>query len=484
MTENVWIVVTFALLIAGAMFLPLLPARKAHQVSSPLALCIWLVAMAAGISALSGPSTPAYVGGLDRVGSLFWMVNATIGAISALVSAIYLKNSTHSLLRDGVRWYHLGFYLFWATLLAIPAVTNLGTSWLLIEASTGTSALLVAYSGTRRSLEAGWKYLILTTMGLTVAFAGIVLLDAGEASHVAGIASLDWATIHQLARHIPHGALEVADILIFSGMAAKVGWAPVHHWLPDAHSESPAPVSAMLSASLLPSVLLVIWRLQVVLGSNLSTLQHWLFLGFGLASLAVSVPFLWRPLPVKRLLAYSSLEHMGIIALGIGFATPLALMGVLLHFVGHAFAKALGFYATLPATALQPRATTHPLSGMARLSPSVATGIGVSLASLAGIPPSPLFISELLIIAGGIEAHQIVIVIIFILLLALGFIGLMYQMLDALLAPTRGDPRGGKRGRKIWTLDTLLTGALIATFGIAAFTGVYHFFLPVLRSMV
>src|SRR5205823_4815772 len=129
--------------------------------------------------------------------------------------------------------------------------------------------------------------------------------------------------------------------LLLAGLAAKIGWAPVHNWLPDAHSEAPAPVSALLSAALLPAVLLVAWRssqaLSPVVGA--STARS-VLVGFGLLSLAVAVPFLWQPMPWKRLLAYSSLEHMGVIALGIGFGTPLALAGVAIHIAAHAPAKA------------------------------------------------------------------------------------------------------------------------------------------------
>ena len=141
----------------------------------------------------------------------------------------------------------------------------------------------------------------------------------------------------------------------------------MHNWLPDAHSEAPAPVSALLSAALLPAVLLVAWRVQQALaaGVGAATARH-VFIFFGLASLAVAVPFLWRPLAWKRLLAYSSLEHMGVIALGIGFGHPLALAGAIVHVAGHALAKSLGFYAALPLLGVQPSTASHAARGVAR----------------------------------------------------------------------------------------------------------------------
>jgi hydrogenase-4 component F len=158
-------------------------------------------------------------------------------------------------------------------------------------------------------------------------------------------------------------------------------------------------------------------------------------LGFGLLSLAVAVPFLWQRLPWKRLLAYSSLEHMGVIAIGIGFGTPLALAGVAVHIAGHALAKALGFYAAVPLLGHEPSAGTHAAAGVAHTQPALATIMGVSIGALAGLPPSPLFASEVLIVAGGFAAGRPWTAAISALLLALGFLGLAH----ALIETTAGD---------------------------------------------
>ncbi len=273
-----------------------------------------------------------------------------------------------------------------------------------IEATTAASALLVGFSGKARALEAGWKYLILTSLGLGVALLGIVVLAAGIPG--GGIGALSW---HALTTYSSgsKGAL-VAYVLLLAGLAAKIGWAPVHNWLPDAHSEAPPPVSALLSAALLPAVLLVAWRSEHSLAHvvGMRPAQDVLIF-FGLVSLAVAVPFLWRSLPWKRLLAYSSLEHMGVIALGIGFGTPLALAGVAVHIVAHAVAKAVGFYAATPLIEHQSRAAEHAVTGIARTHPVLGGVMGISLGALAGLPPSPLFVSELLIVAGGFQARAL-----------------------------------------------------------------------------
>ena len=234
-------------------------------------------------------------------------------------------------------------------------------AWLLVEATTAASALLVGFSGKPRALEAGWKYLILTSLGLGVALLGIVLLAAGIPG--GGLGALSWRALAHATRPAASTAL-VAYLLLLAGLAAKIGWAPVHNWLPDAHSEAPPPVSALLSAALLPAVLLVAWRseqaLAPVVGARHGAGRCSIGFGLALARRRRAVPL--AAAAWKRLLAYSSLEHMGVIALGIGFGTPLALAGVAVHIVGHAIAKALGFYAATPLLGHEPRAAGHAVT--------------------------------------------------------------------------------------------------------------------------
>jgi hydrogenase-4 component F len=327
--------------------------------------------------------------------------------------------------------------------------------------------LLVAFSGRRSALEAGWKYLVLTTLGLTIALLGIIALYAALGDGTGSLHTLDWATIRQGAHAIDQRSAIIAAILIFAGLATKIGWAPVHNWLPDAHSEAPPPISALLSAALLPTVMLIAWRVQLALApSSSGTTITSLLLAFGLVSLAVAVPFLWRPLPLKRLLAYSSLEHMGVLALGIGFAQPLAIAGVLLHLGGHALAKSLGFYATIPLLGSDPTLARRPAVALASVSPAAAGAVGVSLGALSGLPPSPLFFSELLILAGGFAGHHIAVAAIAAVLLALGFLGLAHAAIEALAAQrpsSQHRPRNDER--RTIALTVAVAVALLALAG-------------------
>jgi hydrogenase-4 component F len=430
------------------------------SVSALVALAASVLGMLNGGHGLQGSW---YV--LDPAGASFLAVTAVVGWCSAIVSPVYLAGAGRSFFtaRRARSWYYTGFHLFWAALLALALAKNLGVAWLLVEATTGASALLVAYSGASSALEAGWKYLVLTTFGLAIALLGILILFVGLAPHGGTLATLDWQSIARHSTGLSHRTAVFALILILVGLAAKIGWAPVHNWLPDAHSEAPPPVSALLSAALLPTVMLVAWRVVLTLGPAVPHhLARRLMLAFGLASLALAVPFLWRAMPWKRLLAYSSLEHMGILALGIGFATPLATVGVLIHLAGHALAKSLGFYTAMPLARHDPSSAHRQPRGLARLSSPVAAAVGVSLGTLSGLPPSPLFFSELLILMGGIAAHQVAIVSIAAVLVSLGFLGLAHALIEALAGEGHGRPwRAGRTVRLAGRLTVAATLGLL-----------------------
>lgn len=455
-------------LTAGA--LALAPRRVSAAIALAGAFVTAGAALALAAVALHAPGKPFTSDWLvvDAAAGLLVGVVGVVGLGSVIVSPAYLDSARDAVVPDGRRakTYFAVLFSFWTILLAVPLVSNLGGAWLLVEATTAASALLVGFSGKPLALEAAWKYLILTSLGLGVALLGIVLLAAGVPG--GGLGALSW---HELGGY--GGGRDtalVAYLLLLAGLAAKIGWAPVHNWLPDAHSEAPPPVSGLLSAGLLPAVLLVAWRSEQALAPvvGVRTAQS-VLIAFGLVSLAVAVPFLWRSLAWKRLLAYSSLEHMGVIALGIGFGTPLALAGVAVHIAGHAVAKALGFYAATPLLAHEPRAAAHAVTGVGRTQPVLGATMGISLGALAGLPPSPLLVSEVLIAAGGFQAGRSWAAAAAVLLLSLGFLGLAHALLETTAGKSRRRDRRrapGLRGVAVLTAAAVVLLALLVGAGI------------------
>lgn len=468
MTEAIGIAV-LALPLGTAAAVALMPtARGADRLN--LAACAVTATLGASLAVMGLIAAPAeaargswYV--LDAAGGVFLALVSVIGLASAVVSPFYLRHAGRSWVsaRRSHVLYYAAFNVFWAALLALPLVDNLALAWLLIEATTAASALLVAFSGKRSALEAGWKYVVLTTLGLAIALLGIVVLFVAVGDGAPGLSRLDWSVLARGAGDLPPQTTLAAFVLIMVGLASKIGWAPVHNWLPDAHSEAPPPVSAMLSAALLPTVLLIAWRTKLALEPALGagTVQE-LFIGFGLVSLLIAVPFLWRPLPWKRLLAYSSLEHMGILALGVGFGTPLAIAGVVIHVAGHGIAKALGFYAAIPLLRQDPASATAASRGIARTSASTAIAMAVSLVSLAGLPPSPLFVSEVMVLLGGMDAGLIAVSSIAAVLLALGFLGLAHALIEGLIGEGQGSRPSPRSARTVALLAGAAAVALLA----------------------
>lgn len=466
MTDRALILAVLAVPLLSAAAVGLLPSGRAADRFN-LATSVLTAALASTLAAIALFAAPGEAAAgswylVDAASGVFLALVAVIGLASAIVSPAYLRHAGRGWLsaRRSHASYYAAFNLFWSALLALPLVANLALAWVLIEATTAASALLVAFSGKRSALEAGWKYLVLTTLGLAIALLGIVILYVAAEGAGGGLERLDWSAL-AAQEGLPAQTTLVAFVLIVVGLAAKIGWAPVHNWLPDAHSEAPPPISAMLSAALLPTVLLIAWRAKLALEPSLGgTAVQEMFVGFGLISLAIAVPFLWRPLPWKRLLAYSSLEHMGILALGIGFGTPLAIAGVVLHIAGHGIAKALGFYAAIPLLRQDPAAAESPPRGVARSNPATATAMTVSLVSLAGLPPSPLFVSELMILLGGMDAGLLGVSALAAVLMALGFIGLAQALIEGLLGESAG--RGRRLSPRSARTVSLLAGAATA----------------------
>jgi hydrogenase-4 component F len=456
------------ILVAAAVALTRTPAQADRVAVGGAVLAAVAALLLAGVALARGGDQPlrGTIHLVDGASGVFLAVIAIVGLCSALVSPSYLRTAGRGWFsaERSRHWYYVALFLFWSALLAVPIAGNLAVAWLLVEATTATSALLVAFTGRREALEAGWKYLVLTTLGLSVSLLGIIVLALTLATrgHL-GLHALDWHALDTTAAGLPHRQALIALVLILAGLATKIGWVPVHNWLPDAHSEAPAPVSALLSAAVLPTVVLVAWRakgtLDVAVGNGTARA---LFLGFGLASLIVAVPFLWRPLPWKRLLAYSSVEHMGIIALGIGFGSPLAIAGVVVHVAAHALAKALGFYAALPLLRIDPGAARRAPAAVQAASPPTARAMAVSLATLGGLPPSPVFVSELLILLGGFATNAAVAAIATVAL-ALGFLGLLHVLVEGVVGePAHKRPRRTRSERPLAAMTVVLGAALLA----------------------
>lgn len=347
---------------------------------------------------------------LDALSALLLSIVGLVSAGAALYSIGYLRFEIAQtrLTVEQVGWYYVWFHLFIVTMLGVCLVDNLGVMWVLIEASTIISALLVGFNQSAAALEAAWKYIIICTVGITFALFGLLLLYFA-ASRVMGPteAAFDWSELRLISQRLDPQLLKLAFIFVLIGYGTKAGLAPLHAWLPDAYSQAPTPVSAVLSGGLLSCALYGIIRIHILTtGATGGGFSGPLLIGFGLLSLAIAVPFILLQRDLKRLLGYSSVEHIGLIAIAIGLGGRLALYGGLLHLINHALTKALLFFAAGNLTQRYGTRQITRIRGALQLMPMSGPILLLSGLAITGSPPFSLFVSEFAIIGGSFGQGQ------------------------------------------------------------------------------
>ena len=323
------------------------------------------------------------------------------------------------------RFYAL-FAGFALTILLGPLMNNIGVYWIAIELTTLVSTFLVGFEKTREGVEAAWKYIVIVSAGISLALLGIVFYYWTASFHLGPTYNLTWGALRSVAPQLNPTLALAAFLLVFIGFGTKVGLAPMHTWLPDAHSEGPAPVSAMLSGALLNTAMIGIVRfIHVTDAVRLDVLPRTVVVVIGALSLAVAALFITRQTDIKRLMAYSSVEHMGVMTLGFGFGGPLGIAGALYHMLNHSLNKSLMFFGSgdaLHAFRSKRIGRIHHVL----LAMPVAGALWVAGAvAITGAPPFGLFLSEFTILRAGLASPNAWAVYLMLVLLVVIFIGFL-----------------------------------------------------------
>lgn len=367
---------------------------------------------------------------MDDLNAVVLLVVMFVSALAGAYSIAYFRSPAqgHVLRRGELRKYFALFHLFTLTMVLVSVSGNLALLWTAVTATTFASAPLVDFYGSREPLEAAWKFLILAVAGELIALLGFLLLYAAGIAALGRSYSFSIPVVSGAAAHLSPSLAGLGFLLVLVGFGTKAGLAPMHTWLPDAHSQAPAPVCAMLSGAELNCAMLAIVRVlslatpsQGGKGGDL----HAALLGFGLLSMAVGVLFLISQRNYKRLLAYSSVEQMGLIAAGFGIGAPLAVLGALLQMVTHSLAKTLMFF-NAGNLLLRFRSTTiADVGAVARAAPATAALLILGALAIAGAPPFGLFVSEFAIVSGALRHSDWAVGSLIAGLLLIGFIGLV-----------------------------------------------------------
>ena len=336
-------------------------------------------------------------------------LTALVGLTTSLFSRPYMRNEHHAgkLNPARLRLYHSMFQLFMFTMLLALLTNNMGILWVAMEAATLTTVLLVSLYRTPASLEAAWKYFILCGVGIAQALFGTILLYfAAEKILGAGGTALLWTHLNAVKGQLEPTVLSLAFVFLLVGYGTKVGLAPLHNWLPDAHAEGPTPVSAVLSGLLLNVALYAVVRTKVLVDGALQT--HFagdLMMGFGLFSVVVAAFFLSRQKDVKRLFAYSSIEHMGIITFAFGMGGAVAAFAGLLHMTVHSLTKSAIFFTVGHAAQKTDTQLIAGIRGLVDTNPAIGWGLMLGSLAILGMPPFGGFASEFLILTTAMHEH-------------------------------------------------------------------------------
>ena len=395
---------------------------------------------------------------VDALSRFMVAIIAFVAAISGCYSIGYIRQEFDAEQFSQVRLFYALFHLFVGTMLLAVTTDNLGLMWVAIEGTTLATVFLVNLRNNKTGLEAAYKYLIISSVGIALAFLGTVLMYYAAAGQAAEI-GLSWTALIGIAARLNPAVVKLAFAFVLIGYGTKAGLAPMHTWLPDAHSEAPAPISALMSGVLLNVGLYALMRFKAVadIAAGSAFTSAWL-VRFGLLSLGIAAAFLISQRNYKRMLAYSSVEHTGIVVLGLGFGGYWGLLGALLHMLNHALCKSMLFILSGNILLKYETADVRNVRGLLKAAPWTGALFLCGIFALIGMPPFGLFISEFLIFRAGFVAHFTPYAVTGIALLVLIFAG----MLAAVNQMLYGEPGDVRRGDPVrWELSPLLINIVV-----------------------
>lgn len=443
------------------------------NVLSSFALVV-LAGMATNNVILTGQLQYGFFGGIFYLDALNIIILDIVVIISFLVS-IYSIGYLNEELRHGevsskrIQLFYTLMYSFLFTMVLALTVNNIGVLWIAIEGTTLASTFLVGFHNDKHAIEAAWKYVIICSVGIAIALVGIIFLHLSSVEIIDSAHALQWNILYDHAKELDGPVLRLSFLFIVIGFGTKAGLAPMHTWLPDAHSQAPSPISALLSGVLLNSALYAVIRVLAIVNKSLGN-NHFtgkIMVGFGILSIATAAVFILTQKDYKRLLAYSSIEHMGVITLAIGLFTPLSVFAGLFHMINHSFTKSMLFLASGNILQKYETRTISSIRGLLKMLPVSGIAFLLGLFAITGTPPFSIFASELNVFLAVFAAGHPVLGGLFVLLLALIFVGIAVTLFGIFYGEVDSEDR--KPG------ETNLPGAavLVVLLLIISVTGLY-----------
>ena len=386
---------------AAATVLALVPSYRAGARLNVLACLLTLLASLLLLSP-DRPEPGRYLF-VDDLNVVFLVLTTFVGFTTSVFSATYIAHELEigRLTPQYLRFYHAMYQVLMFGMNLALSANNIGLMWVAIELATLTTILMVGIYRTNEAVEAAWKYFILASVGIALALFGTILIYlAAQPVIGAGVDAMVWTLLVNAASRFDPALLDAAFIFLLLGYGTKVGLAPLHAWLPDAHAEGPTPISAVLSGLLLNVALYAVLRFKMLLATNAQAIAPGpLMVTMGLLSLLLAAFMLYRRRDIKRMFAYSSIEHMGIITFAFGMGGPLANFAGLLHMVMHSLTKSAIFFAVGHIAQVKGTQKIADLSGLTETSAVLGWGLVLGVVAIAGLPPLGIFMSEFLVVS-------------------------------------------------------------------------------------
>ncbi len=447
----------------SAALLAVLPGYRLTALLNVLASLLTLLA-ALALFAVDRPVPGDYLL-IDDLNIVFIVLNTFVGFTAATFSASYIGHEieTGRLTPAYVRFYHGMYQLMMFGMNLALTSNNIGLMWVAIELATLTTVLMVGIYRTHEALEAAWKYFILGSVGIALALFGTILVYVTAQPVLGeGTAAMVWTKLMSRASEFDASLLNMAFVFLLLGYGTKVGLAPLHAWLPDAHAEGPTPISAVLSGLLLNVALYAVLRFKMLMAAHPDALAPGpLMIGMGLLSLVFAAFMLYRRRDIKRLFAYSSIEHMGIVVFAFGMGGPLANFAGLLHMVMHSLTKSAIFFSVGHIAQIKGTQSIGEIRGLTQSHPVLGWGLAAGVLAIAGMPPFGVFMSEFLIVSSTFARSPVLaLVLVFGLLVAFG------ALLMRLTGFIFGEPTGEMRPAHASYVPLYAHMAIVLTAGV------------------
>ena len=457
--------VVSAILIIPTVFAVLLAFLPDDRTSGRLNILGTLLTLLCAIGLFVVRPEPGLYLIVDDVNVVFIVLNTFVGFTTSAFSATYIAHEleTGHLTPVYLRFYHAMYQtLMFAMNLALLA-NNVGLMWVAVELATLTTVLMVGIYRTPEALEAAWKYFILGSVGIALALFGTILVYLASSTVIGeGMEAMAWSVLVKRASAFDPALLNLAFVFLLLGYGTKVGLVPLHAWLPDAHAEGPTPISAVLSGLLLNVALFAVLRFKMVMSTNSQALAPGpLMVTLGLISVLFASFMLYRRHDIKRMFAYSSIEHMGIISFAFGMGGPLANFAGLLHMVMHSLTKSAIFFAVGHIAQVKGTQRMAEIRGLTVSHPVLGWGLVVGVIAIVGLPPMGIFMSEFLILTSTFSRQPILAVV-----LALGLLIALGALLRHLNGLAFGDAHGSSAPAQASFIPMFTHLALVLAAGI------------------